>query len=155
MKTYLKIKIASLAAEARAIHKEEKKWKKPSFSQYKKDVRYWLREGRIPDLEPNPADYGKPATPPHPMYFSLEHHRKHVVRPETRASLLAYGFMRDVPYSVIEERYHEAPNWERVEQIAAQFTKKYGSFDERKFKQRFEEWFQRANDYIEGVFRGN
>ncbi len=44
MKTYLKIKIKSLAAEARIIRQEEKKWPGPS------DVRLGLREHRIKDV---------------------------------------------------------------------------------------------------------
>lgn len=94
MKTHLKIKILTLADEAKHIRRHERRWK---------TVR---RDGL-----------------PHPMFFNLEAHRKHEVRPECRASLLAYGFLRDRDYKKIENRCHTKPNWDRVATLLTVFGK--------------------------------
>lgn len=54
-------------------------------------------------------------------------HRKEVVRPEARATHLAYQFLRGIPYEVVERYNDDAnpPNWKRVEAM----VKKYGGQD--------------------------
>lgn len=84
-KTYLKIKIMSLAAEARIIRCEEKKWPGGDTRQGYTGI----REG-------------------------LHLHRIHEVRPEARAALVAYGFLRGRTYRAIEAKAIEPPNWPRV-----------------------------------------
>lgn len=84
-KTFLKIKIMSLAAEARIIRTEEKRW---------------------PGTAPG-ANLGSPRA-------GLHEHRITVVRPEARVALLAYGFLRGRRYRQIEAKALEAPNWGRV-----------------------------------------
>lgn len=103
MKTFLKMKIKSLAAETRIIHSEERKW-------------------------PGQSD----------MRQSLYHHRKTVVQRESRASQLAYGFLRGRDYKVMESKCHELPDWAKVEDIALRFGKAY--YDQRELKQRFAAW---------------
>ncbi len=53
----------------------------------------------------------------------LTNHRKLVVRPEARATLLAYQQLRGIPYEVCEPNPKTEPNWKRVEQM----VKKYGN----------------------------
>jgi hypothetical protein len=108
MKTHLKIKIKSLAAEARIIRHEELKWKEAP------------RKG----------------LDPHPMFFSLQDHRKKDVRREARAALIAYGFLRGRAYKLVEVSSHVAPDWTRACQIAC----KFGKGDPKETSKRFDEW---------------
>jgi hypothetical protein len=97
MKTYLKIKIKSLAAEAVIIKREEQRWKAAPFT----------------------VDNTKLT---HPLYFSLRHHRLFEVRNECRSAIIAYGYLRGLAYKQIEAKCHESPNWERI----AELIRKYG-----------------------------
>lgn len=89
---YLKVKICSLAAEGAIIHRMEHRWKKR-----------WRSD--------------KDET-----FFGLQGHRKAEVRPEQRAAMLAYGFLRGRAYRSIEFKCYEPPNWLRV----AELVRKYG-----------------------------
>lgn len=102
----LKIKIKSLAAEARIIRHEEKKC-------LSAPVGYRLL-----------SDYDRQE--------SLYLHRIHVVRAECRHSLLAYGFLRGTPYRKMESTCRVPPRWSKVEDIARRFGG--AEFDEDQFK---------------------
>lgn len=52
---------------------------------------------------------------------SLIDHRRQVVRPEARHSLLAYGFMKGTPYKAMENTCHEGPDWIRVATLVTRF----------------------------------
>jgi hypothetical protein len=97
MNTYLKVKIKSLAEEARIIRREE--WQIKS-----KPVGY-RESGWSAKLD------------------GLHNHRTQVVRPEARATQLAYGFLRGRLYSQIEAKASTEPSWDRV----AAMVRKYGS----------------------------
>ena len=90
-KVFLRVKIKSLAAEARIIRQEE---------------------GRFRDL------WHHQQTGP---FLGLKLHRTQDVRKEARSALLAYGFLRGVPYSKIEAKCWEAPDWFRIMQIVTKF----------------------------------
>ena len=94
----LKVKIKSLAEEARIIRREEQK-----------------------------AKQAKDTT----KLNSLHDHRIHVVRKASRNSHLAYGFLRSVPYKVMEQKTHSEPNWRIIEKEALRFDKDPASFEER------------------------
>ena len=83
-KTYLRIKVLSLAAEAKLIRNEEARWVKKDG---KKD---------------------------HPIRWGLHHHRIFDVRNEQRAALLAYGFLRGRRYKQLEAKCYTQPKWGRV-----------------------------------------
>ena len=85
MLAYLKIKIVSLAAEAKLIRKEEQKWKRRR--------RYLLRNGHAPT--PTLSRAGT-------VFFGLKDHRKGIVSDEARWAQLAYGFLRGLKYEQIE-----------------------------------------------------
>ena len=53
--------------------------------------------------------------------WGLNHHRTSVVRPNTRANLLAYGILRGTPYSAMEKKCREAPDFAWVSKIAKRF----------------------------------
>ena len=92
MNVHLKIKIKSLASEAKIIRAEERKW---------------------------PG--GKTAGGIH-VRANLHHHRTHTVRREARWSLLAYGFLRDRLYSAIETGARKPVDWDYVQRIAERFS---------------------------------
>lgn len=105
MKTYLKIKIKSLAAEARIIRQEEKKW-------------------------PGPSE----------LRHSLHFHRIYDVRKESRAALLAYGFLRGRAYRQVEP-HGELPGW--IKARAVELAAKYGPEKDRKLvERRMSEWVE-------------
>lgn len=54
---------------------------------------------------------------------SLSEHRKGYLRKIARESHIAYGFIRGVPYKVIEPKAKEAPNWQRVGKKIESFGK--------------------------------
>lgn len=109
MKTYLKIKIKSLAEEARIIKFEEAKWK------------------QVPWLVDNHNLH-------HPIFWGLKQHRLEEVRKECRYANIAYGYLRGRSYHQIEHKCYEAPNWERVAELVRKYSTKvlYHSPEARK-----------------------
>jgi len=83
---HLTVKINTLAAEARIIRRKERSLKK---------------RGPLGGLTLQ-------------RFTSLQNHRKTVVRRETRHSLLAYAYLRGVPYHVVEQTCDESPDWSLV-----------------------------------------
>jgi hypothetical protein len=100
----LKIKIKSLAYEAQAIRKEERATVRVRVEDGQQPPRYEIRL-----KNPRGSSLGD----------DLYLHRTLDVRNEQRATLIAYGFLRGVPYRAVEpdgRRGHErgGPNWKRV-----------------------------------------
>lgn len=87
---FLKVKIKSLAAEASIIRKEERKAKANSR---------WLRTHTQHTDEHNNREYIKARH----LFFDLKDHRKHPVGTESRAALIAYGYLRGRKYKIIEQ----------------------------------------------------
>jgi hypothetical protein len=101
-KTYLKIKLMSLAAEAKIIRRQEQKLVKR---------RRQLRAA------------GKEVPETSDVLVSLHNHRTLDVRSEARSAHLAYGYLRGTPYRAMEwrcEDYHQ-PKWKRVLEIVNKF----------------------------------
>ena len=95
----LRVKIKALASEARIIRHETERVK--GFKKNTDDVifkAHWERKTS-----------------------SLNHHRKFVVGNEARVSLLAYAFLRGVPYKSAEPHCKQEPDWDRVWDIARRF----------------------------------
>lgn len=84
-RTYLKVKIKSLAEEAKIIRKEERKPHK--------------------DMD----EYGYSAE-----RMGLMCHRTGTVRNEARHTLLAYGFIRGRKYRQMEAKCEYEPDWKKV-----------------------------------------
>ena len=89
MSTELKIKLKSLAAEARIIRQEEKK-----------------RRGK---------NWGSTGN-------TLHEHRIHVVRPEARATHIAYAFLRGGSLESVEGSAKTEPEWKRVEAMVRKYS---------------------------------
>lgn len=91
MKAYLKIKVVSLAAEAKLIRREESKMKR-------------RRSERARDA-----------------FIGLRQHRINVVRPEARAACLAYAFLRGRPYRQVERVSYSLPDWTKVAKLVERY----------------------------------
>jgi hypothetical protein len=101
---YLKVKIKSLAAEAQIIRKEERKAK--SAYHYSKG-KQGLAERFVKDES---------------EFFGLRNHRKFDVRSESRAALVAYGYLRGKSYQAIENPDEKnPPKWDRVFRLAEKY----------------------------------
>src|SRR5687768_14001378 len=96
MRTYLKVKIKSLAAEARIIKAEEAKF------------RFSLK--------------GEASSMAREVFWGLRHHRLFDVRTECRHAHLAYGYIKRRQYKQLEAKCEIAPNAQRI----AELVQKYG-----------------------------
>jgi hypothetical protein len=110
MLIHLKVKIKSLAAEARIIRLEEQ--------------RATGRGRRImAGAETHSfADTDEKWQANNELREGLTHHRKNAVRKAARHALLAYGFLRGRAYRDIETRCRTEPYWPEVQRL----VKKYG-----------------------------
>jgi hypothetical protein len=112
---FLKVKIMSLAAEARIIrHEERRAWDNHA-------ARKRLRSSNAP-CRHKVGD--------RILYLELKAHRRGVVRDEARASLLAYGFLRGRAYRQLERKTHDEwdvvgakTRWEKVAGMVTRFGK--------------------------------
>lgn len=98
--TYLKIKIKSLADEARTIRKEELR------------LRGLMRDNPAQRTAQNSG-----------TREGLYLHRVKAVRDASRASLLAYAFLRGKPYAVVEN--NKTGNWPPLAEVR-RLASKYG-----------------------------
>lgn len=122
MKTYLKIKLNHLAAEARINKKEKHKWMKKAA----RGRQVAFEKGIENPIKSTMAD-------------SIHHHRMTCIRPEARDSLLAYGFLRGKSYAQIEAKRFTDPNWSNIKANIKRFNAtQYGSHSS--IDKRFEEW---------------
>lgn len=99
-KSYLRVKVKSLAAESRIIR---------------------MAEGREKDEATRNG---------------LHDHRVRDVREESRSALLAYAFLRNRPYSVVERVWHREADWPRVIKI----VQKYGFLKATEAEERIAQW---------------
>jgi hypothetical protein len=99
---YLKIKIKSLAEEARIIRKEEHQYKQR---------RAFYRDRQGCEDKYKSADT---------IFWSLRWHRESPVGTECRAALLAYGYLRGKTFFQLETlpkkegKIYQHPHWNRV-----------------------------------------
>ncbi len=105
----LKIKLIDLAQEAKTIRRFERKL--------------------LTSARKRRARQDEAAERFQSEYKILNDHRKDIVRPEARATQLAYGYIRGKRYRQIEQFSYEPPNWSKVEKM----IKKYGDFDRNAF----------------------
>jgi hypothetical protein len=68
--------------------------------------------------------------------WDLQHHRKTVVRRAARKNLLAYGYLRGIPYKLMEPKTY-TPDW-AMEQLLKEVEKlavRFGGEGEEPFRQ--------------------
>lgn len=99
MQVYLKVKIMSLAAEARIIRHQE---------------RLWLNRARAAKKVEHQGEHRS-------LFWGLRNHRIEMVRREARSALLAYGYLRGRPYRVMEATCFEAPDRIKVAELVMRF----------------------------------
>lgn len=152
MHVYLKIKIKTLAAEARDIRQEERKININARERIhlRRDIKLgtyrdmhnrrtndFIGEAVILRLQKklersrNILNNSKAQA----RFRGLHTHRTIEVRKEARSSFLAYGFLRGLGYKSIEDTKKKV-DWDRVESL----VKKYSEDDPRITLQRFAEW---------------
>lgn len=75
---------------------------------------------------------------PSDLFFQLRRHRTWDVRRESRASFIAYGFLRGRPYDAIERPINKPDKrlWDTAQAIAVRFSNEARPIVE----QRFAEW---------------
>ncbi len=116
MSIYLKIKIKSLAEEARMIRREERKQ-----LGYGRHLRRVDRDARVntPEAERwanNPVFH---------THSRLHHHRVTVVRTAAREAQLAYGYLRGRPLLMVESNltneFTKRPKWGQVLKLVLRY----------------------------------
>ena len=100
---HLKLKIVNLADEANNIRREQRKVVRKHRKRYGND------DGRLPSGEYIPAQN------------LLHEHRVGIVRGAARANLLAYAYMRGIPYRAVEQRTHKPFPLKRVQSVVKIF----------------------------------
>ena len=124
----LKVKIKSLAEEARIIRHQEQQWTAgPAWSRLPPNSLTGAQRIR---LRPPASEHRQMVN------VNLHQHRVEHVRPECRAAQLAYAFLRNIPYDRVEQARHTRPPWDLVERL----IKKYGMDDPRNLMQQFSGW---------------
>jgi len=103
MRDYLKVKVLSLAEEAKIIRRLEKRRLKYA----RKDK----KEHKNSDLN-------------YQIYFGLRSHRIFNVRNEARAAHLAYGYLKGLNFQQMEQKTYSnnQPNWNRVKKLVDSYT---------------------------------
>lgn len=137
--TFLRVKIKHLATEPAIIKQEAQKvryqhwrWRHRAAAKVFREST-WTKGGvslrTVLSGERARARFNEIAksNPPEPftqdpwLAVRLRHHHIHEARPEARAALLAYGFIRGRAYHQIERDAKTAPNWDRVGDLVRKF----------------------------------
>lgn len=77
---------------------------------------------------------------------SLRHHKVTVVRPEARRTQLAFAFLRNKHYALIEMEGSCPVDWEQVFSIVERFASP--DIDRRILRQKFAEWQDEAEQHM-------
>lgn len=103
---YLKVKLKSLAEEARIIRKEENKAKKEAR--------------RVGDVRVNWSM----------LREELHNHRVVIVREAARHTHLAYGFLRGRAYQQMEAKCKTPPLWDSIKKMVLKYGGDGDAFEE-------------------------
>lgn len=113
---HLRIKIKSLAAEARIIRHDELKyknrWRRNALS---------LREAEVSQDRDRADLIQSGIVRDRDAFGSLRNHRTGDVRHEARSALLALGYLRGRPYESIESKAFEKPDTRRIAELVVKF----------------------------------
>jgi hypothetical protein len=133
---HLKIKIASLSAEAALIHKAERKLgKKRKYLKtvLEADAKLPLGDRREPDLDDLDA-----------RRLSMYDHRKGKIAKASRYALLALAFFRGHPYATVEAHTRKKLDFDEIEDLVNRFDLNPG--------RDFAAWRQEAEIYIHEAY---
>lgn len=136
MKSHLQVKVVSMSAEMTYIRKQELRWKNRA-----RIARQRHKESSLAYAENN--------------FWSQRFHREDL-KIEARISHLAYGCMKGVPYSAMENicygvyKGHGStePAWSRIEAMVERFSKDEPS--PQHYMQRYAEWLVDAKKWYDG-----
>jgi len=125
----LRVRVKELAQESKYIRFEETKIKKNK-----------LYISKPSDVPPEKQKFQ------YKMYYdlcSLQSHRKFEVRNAARAAQLAYGFLRGVPYKVIEPKtYTDSYKMGQIKKEVKRLATKFGGLSYGKnYDDEVESWF--------------
>lgn len=146
---YMKVKIKTMAEEARIIRKEEQKqmgWinflcQKQSFRHGKDEPR--PDERKWPEAKENAQEMSDAA---YELFWGLREHRVQKLRREARINHLAYGFLRGVKYSDMEKGSYDFPKLKEIEATAKRFATDLG---DNSFKYMWDHWVDEAKKHFE------
>jgi len=133
----LKVKIKSLADEARTIRLEELRAKgRRKAPERRRDMgRGWK------ELDPAYLEFvGRDDV----LRESLHRHRIDVVRAEQRASLLAYAFLRGKTRAACEPKCTTEPDWAKVLKLAKSFGPVAPTETHEQVLRRLQDWMKPA-----------
>ena len=125
-KIYVKVKIKTLAEEAKIIRKEENKQKCHILGC--KSLLKTMRKEPEKNYPISKEDLEIRKLKAQNIHMGLKVHRKNIVRIESRATHLAYAFMREKTYISTENKNKiskELPNWKRVAEIVKKYDVRY------------------------------
>lgn len=152
MKSHLKTKVYTLAAEMQHIHRNEVKWKARAKQARIRQHQEHLKE-QATNKTVRSIDYAES------NFWSLRVHRQGL-KPEARFTHLAYGFMRGRTYQQMENICYGGlkgfgstePNWARIEEIVLKFSKDEPALEgvNTTVEQRFAEWLIAAKVWYDG-----
>lgn len=158
MSIELKIKQKSLAAEARIIREQEERLSDKAFM---KTANLHPSLEQTIGLEAYTKLKEKAERGRHRLLAQRDHiarHRRNEVRTESRLTHLARGFIKGLPYQAMEAIVHDGrqlkpKHWERIEAMVLRYGPyTEGRYDPRGVKQRFEEWKQAADSWLNPSF---
>lgn len=128
---YLKVKVCSLAAEARIIRRQEERVKRRA-----RRGRERLRAAGNTKVGSGLSDADRD------IWHGLRSHRTGL-RTDLRHAHLAYGFLRGRKYRQMEQWCLEEPDWDEVQDLVVRYR---GKADDREIRQHFSEWLQGIED---------
>jgi len=147
MRSHLKVKVFTLAAEMTYIRRQEKKWKTKA-----KLARQ--RQRATADLLAQAKAISSQAYAEN-VFWSHRHHR-YGLKEDARSSHLAYGCMQGVRYSQMESMCYgplkgygsSEPDWKSIESMVERFSKDETTPQE--WMQKYAEWFAAAKVWYDG-----
>ena len=130
----MRVRVKELAQEAKYIRLEETKIK----SKQKIYSRSWSDECRKVELPCEVKEWNNSMD-----FRKLQAHRTVSVRNAARAAQLAYGFLRGVPYKVIEPKtYTDAYKMGQIKKEVKRLATKFGGLSYGKnYDEEVESWF--------------
>ena len=132
MSVFLKVKIKSLAAEARIIRREEHRRLRGAR---------WVREK---DIE-NRRNLSSPEQDAaYVVYHRLHHHRTVDVRDEARCAQIAYGFLRGRELYLIDACKYRCPDWGRVQKLTLRYHERRDHELDKTIKETLALWVKRS-----------
>lgn len=143
MRSHLKVKVFTLAAEMTYIRRQEEKWKNKARFARARQKAMLTEKGMLSQ------SYAENA------FWSHRLHR-YGLKEDARSTHLAYGCMRGIPYEKMENLCYgplkgygsSEPDWKSIESMIERFSKDETS--PQLFMQSYSEWLEAAKVWYDG-----